>query len=164
MSSKPSTPADFLGDPLSDVARRERRNLLASSTIALLIVHVGLIPERISAFGIELSAPAQSALLLMLVAVVIYFMVAFVIYGFADFLVWRHKYHDYLENRENKFQNWTMDDQRRYDELRQRVPSIAWLYSVSKPVAYIRVVFEFLLPFVLGIYAALAVLSSLRSS
>ena len=40
MNSTSPTPADFLGDPLSNVSRRERRNLLASSTIAVLIAQL----------------------------------------------------------------------------------------------------------------------------
>lgn len=160
MNSTPRpTPADFLGDPLSDVSRRERRNLLASSTIAVLTAHAGLIPTRISALGVELTSPGQSAFLVLFAAVVIYFLTAFVVYGFSDFLLWRHKYHDYLEKAEITTRNWTQDDQMNYDELRQHVPSIAWLYRISKPAAHVRIVFEFPFPILVGLYAIYALLS-----
>jgi hypothetical protein len=160
MSSTTSpTPADFLGDPLSDVSRRERRSLLASSTIAVLTAHAGLIPRQVSALGIELTSLDRSAFLILFAAVVIYFLVAFAIYGFSDFLVWRHKYHEYQQKAEVAAQNWTQEDQHAYDELRRYVPSIAWLYRISKPAAYFRIAFEFPLPVLVGLYAIYALLS-----
>jgi hypothetical protein len=159
MNSTSPIPADFLGDPLSIVSRRERRNLLASSTIAILIAYTGLIPTRISALGVELTPLGQSAFLIVLSAVVIYFLAAFVVYGFSDFLLWRHKYHDYLEKVEIAAQSWTQEDQMNEDELREHVPSIAWLYRVSKPAAHFRIVFEFHLPVLVGLYAIYALLS-----
>lgn len=158
-SSSSPTPANYLGDPLSDVTRRERRNLLAASTIAVLTAHAGLIPKQISALGIELTSGNQSDFLILLAAVVIYFLVAFGVYGFADFLLWRHKYHDYLEKAEITSQNCTQDDQMNYDELRRHVPSIAWLYRISKPAAHLRIAFEFPLPVLVGLYAIYALLS-----
>jgi len=158
-STAPPTPADFLGDPLNDVSRRERRNLLVASTIAVFTVHAGLIPKQISALGIELTSPDRSAFLILFAAVVIYFLVAFAVYGFADLLLWFHKYHDYLEKAEIASQNWTQDDQINYDELRRRVPSIAWLYRISKPAAHLRIAFEFPLPVLVGLYAIYALLS-----
>ena len=159
MSSHEPRPSDFLGDPLSDISRRERRNLVASSATAILIAHTGLVPTRISALGIELSPPAQSSFLVILGAVVAYFTAAFVIYGFSDLLVWRHKYQDYLEKVEITSQNWTQEDQVNYDELQQHVPSIAWLYRISKPAAYFRIGFEFALPLLIGLYAIYALIS-----
>lgn len=158
-STIPLTPADFLRDPLSGVSRRERRSLLALSTIAVLIAHAGLIPNQISALGIELTSLNRSAFLMLFAAVVIYFLVAFAIYGFSDFLVWRLKYHEYLANVETASQDWTLDDQHNYDEVRRRVPSIVWLYRISKPAAYLRIAFEFLLPVFVGLYAIYALLS-----
>jgi hypothetical protein len=158
-STAPPTPADFLGDPLSDVSRRERRSLLASSTIAVLTAHAGLIPKQISALGIELTSLDRSAFLILFAAVVIYFLVAFAVYGFSAFLVWRHKYHQYQEKAEIAAQNWTQNDQHDYDELRRYVPAIAWLYRISKAAAYFRIAFEFPLPVLIGLYAIYALLS-----
>lgn len=91
--------------------------------------------------------------MLLLTGIVIYFVAAFIIYGLADFLVWRHKYQDYLEEVEQHSRDWTMEDQAQYDELRQAVPSIAWTYRLSKPIAWLRVLFEFALPVFVGLYA-----------
>lgn len=152
-------PADFLGDPLNHVSRRERRNLLAASTIAILTVHAGLVPKQISTLGIELTNLDQRAFLILFSAVVIYFLVAFAIYSFADFLVWLCKYRDYQERAVHADQGWTQGDQDQFDDLRQQVPSVAWLYSISKPSAYLRIVFDFPLPVLVALFAIYALLS-----
>lgn len=152
-------PADFLGDPLNDVSRRERRNLLATSTFAILTAHADLVPKQISTLGIELTNMDQSAFLTLFSAVVIYFLVAFAIYGFADFLVWAHKYREYQEKAVSADLDWTQDDQHQHDQLRRHLPSVAWLYSISKPAAYLRIAFDFPLPMLVALYAIYALLS-----
>jgi hypothetical protein len=158
------TPADFLGDPLSEATRRERRNLLASSATAILIAHTGLIPTRISALGIELSSPAQNSFLLFLAVVVSYFIAAFATYGFSDFLIWRHKYQDYLEKTEIAARDWGPDDQLNYDDLHSHLPKANWLYGLSKRAAYLRIIFECALPVLVGLYAIYALLSEACST
>jgi hypothetical protein len=86
---------DFARDPairdaLSEVTRNERRSLLGASLLAIAISTAGLIPEKISAFGVTITPPAQNNLLLLLAAVLAYFILAFLLYG-------------YSENRENVF-------------------------------------------------------------
>jgi amino acid transporter len=90
------SPAEFLSDPLSDVARKERRNLLIASTTAILAATMGLAPAHISALGIEFSPPAQSSFVVLVALIVVYFIAAFVLYGISDFFIWRKKYQDYL--------------------------------------------------------------------
>lgn len=145
------SPTEFLADPLSDISRRERRNLLFTSVTGILIAKTGLVPNRISALGVEFSAPAQDALVVLMAAVVLYFVFAFVIYGASDFLVWRKRYQDYLVAVEMSSQSWTQEDQQRHDELHKHIPRIDWLYNWSKPTALVRILFEFLLPIIIGI-------------
>ena len=152
-------PADLLVDPLSDIARRERRNLMVSSAAAILVTRAGLIPTQISALGIGLSAPDQAAFLIFLSAVVLYLLVAFVVYGFSDFLVWRHRYIQYLEKVEVASGNWDVEDQDAYDELRKHVPSGGWIYRALKPTAHLRAIFEFYFPILLGGYSVYALWS-----
>lgn len=143
-------PADFLGDPLSDVTRKERRNLLLASVTGLLVETTGLVPTHISALGIEFSPPAQSAFVVLVTLTVVYFIGAFVIYGASDFFVWRKRYYDYLVAVEVESRNWSEEDQRHYDELHEDIRRIHWLYEWSKPLAFIRALFEFALPMVIG--------------
>ena len=90
----------ILRDPLSDVTRRERVYLLATSTIGIAIVRTGLVPSEISALGIQFNAANRNALVVLLGIVVAYFLVAFIIYGVADFLAWFEDYR--LVGREGK--------------------------------------------------------------
>src|SRR5437870_4648464 len=119
-------PSTFLSDLLSDVSRRERRNVLIASTVGTLMAHVGLVPTQISALGIAFPAPAQSSLLVLMAIVVAYFVAAFFIYGWADFLIWRKRRHDYVVSLKIADDNWTMDDEMELDRL--NVPSIAWYF------------------------------------
>src|SRR6266849_2296109 len=119
-------PSDFLADPLSNVSRRERRNLLIASAVGVLVAQVGLVPTHISALGIDFPAPAQSSFLVLVAAIVGYFVIAFLIYALADFIVWRKKRHDYLVAIEVELENLTPDD---LDEMQGlNVPSISWYY------------------------------------
>lgn len=156
-----SDPSSFLGDPLSVISRLERRNLLIASTVGLLAGHVGLIPTRISALGLEFDAPAQSAFLVVLGLVVFYMASAFFIYSIADFFIWRKRYYDYKIAVEKEASNWTQEDQEAYDEMRKSVPPIHWYWQKAYLIAWSRVAFEFALPLAVGIYTA--VLLGLRA-
>jgi hypothetical protein len=149
-------PTTFLSDLLSDVARRERRNLLIASSVGVLMAHIGLLPTQISALGVVFSAPAQSSLLVLMAFVVTYFIAAFFIYGWADFLIWRKRRHDYLVSLEIAQMNWTIEDQHDRDQL--NVPSISWWYQWAPRVAYLRAFFEFVLPLLVGLYVLGALL------
>jgi hypothetical protein len=149
-------PSAFLSELLSDVSRRERRNLLIASSVGILMAHVGLVPTQISALGINFSAPAQSSLLVLMAFVVVYFIAAFFIYAWADFLIWGKRRHDYLVSLEIAQDNWTMEDQMAHDRL--NVPSISWYYQWAPRVAHVRAFFEFALPLLVGLYVLGALL------
>lgn len=74
-----------MGDPLSPVTRRERQFLLLVSLMGLAVAKGGLIPEKITALGIDLSATQQKNLLFLISLAMIYFLVAFLLYGFSDY-------------------------------------------------------------------------------
>jgi len=78
-----------LKDPLSEVTRRERRALLALSTLCYVIARVGLVPTKISALGIDFNHSDQKTLFRILAGILVYLIVAFVIYASADFIAWR---------------------------------------------------------------------------
>lgn len=147
-------PSSFLGDPLSQISRLERRNLLIASTVGLLIGHVGLVPTRVSALGLEFNAPERNAFLILLALVVTYMLLAFAIYATADFFVWRKCYYDYKVATERTASNWGLEDQRTEDEKNKLVPPIYWYWRKAPAVARLRVVFEFVLPLCVGIYTA----------
>lgn len=54
------SPAEILvADPLESVTRRERKTLLGLCAIGIAIVHMELVPTKISALGIEFSKTDQ---------------------------------------------------------------------------------------------------------
>jgi hypothetical protein len=78
--------AVLLRDPLSEVARKERRALLLVSAAGYVVVKTGLVPSKIEALGITFSAKEQGALLTVFALVVMYFVVTFVLYAAIDAL------------------------------------------------------------------------------
>lgn len=154
---------DYLADPLSRIARAERRSLLIASATGLLVAKVGLVPTRFSTFGLEFQQPEQRALISLVVVTIAYFALAFVLYGITDFFIWREKYQHYLESIARIGSNWDQEDQRAYDELHASLPDIAWLYRWSKPAAFGRIFFEFIVPVLVALYTAISLLQRLRN-
>lgn len=145
-------PSSFLADPLSQISRAERRNLLIASTVGLLVGHVGLVPTRISELGLDFNTPEQTAFLILLALVVVYMEFAFCIYATADFFMWRKRYYDYRVAAERASSNWTLEDQMAEDEIHQSVPPIYWYWQKAPVVAWLRIIFEFILPLCVGAY------------
>ena len=85
----------MLKTSLSETAHDHRRSLLAVSAIGIAIAITGLIPSKITALGIEFSETNRSSLISFLVAVVVYFLFAFIVYAIPDFMAWRL---DFSEN------------------------------------------------------------------
>lgn len=151
-------PREYLADPLSSIARAERRNLLLAATLAILIAHVNLVPTRMSALGLEFAPPAQASFLVVTALVVGYFMLAFATYALADLFVWRKRYYDYLAAVERESKDWTLQDQIEHDEVHANLPTIDWYYQWSPRVANVRMLFEFVLPLLVGAYAVSALM------
>src|SRR5262249_7973518 len=83
------TPLELsLTDPLRDLTRKERRNLLIVSLGAILIAKAGLVPTEISALGIKLTSANKSAFLYVLAAVNIYYLLQFFVYASRDLVTW----------------------------------------------------------------------------
>jgi hypothetical protein len=83
----------MLRDPLGDVARKERRSLLGISAIAILVGWTGLVPAKIENFGISFATPERKALLWVFIAVVVYYLYAFIVYSVSDYLLHRYAVH-----------------------------------------------------------------------
>jgi hypothetical protein len=128
----------ILGDPLSDVTRKQRTYLLGIGAAGIVMVHVGLVPSRISALGITFKQPDQKTLIFLIGLVVAYFLVAFVLYAVTDFLkanaARREAYAEALRNNQND-------------------PTLPGRRTFS--LASARLAFECALPIVLGMYAVI---------
>ena len=145
--------SNFLTDPLSDITRKERRNLLLTSTIGILVVKMGLIPTHIAALGIELTVPNQEVFPKLVGFIVTYFLFAFVNCGLSDFFIWRKKLQDYLVSANVSAITRTEQDEFFDDEAHQGIARARWLYTMSPNIAYFRIFFEFVVPIIVSIYA-----------
>jgi hypothetical protein len=151
-------PKEFLEDLLSPITRTEQRNLLLASTAGYLVGKVGLIPTQISALGITLTPPAQVYVVWIVALTIFYFLLALIVYGIADFYIWRTKLQDYLTHVWSYMENYSEYDQMQDDEFHLSVPNIAWLYRTAIHIAFVRVCFDCGLPILIGISAIWIVL------
>ena len=174
MTNTPSVSS--LSDPLSELARKERRNLLAASTLGIAIAKVGLVPEKISALGIDFSSTNKGALLLLLVGLVVYFLLSFLIYGLADFARWRREVLsselDVIQDiRHPKKATLAATDRvvqpgsEPMEKVAQKLIDVrmaemnTW-NRVSRPIAILRGLFDFVIPPVLSAWATWSLVAS----
>jgi hypothetical protein len=80
-------------DPLQEEARRNRRALLAVSSVCLAIRLTHAFPTQIAALGITFSTTNQRYLIFMAIALQAYLAFSFFISSIADRLQWRHEMH-----------------------------------------------------------------------
>jgi hypothetical protein len=156
----------LLRDPLSDIARKERRALLAVATIGYIVVRTGLVPEKIEALGVTFSAKEQGAVLAVFGLVVIYFTVTFVLYAATDALALA--WHIHLAKRQlyDEVQAELAAEHSRAGEQpvegRRIWPNIVeprFGYKCTIPVvALLRGIWDFVVPVVIGVVAAVLLL------
>ncbi len=79
---------DQLREPLNETTRKVRRNLLAASLVGLVTTKVGLIPTQITAFGIAFSTSNLEALMLLITAITVFYLVSFSIYIASELQGW----------------------------------------------------------------------------
>ena len=71
-------------DPLSELSRKARHNLLLAGFASMIITKAQIIPKKISVLGIEFSEPQQDVFLYTLAGLIIYFLVQFSVYLLSD--------------------------------------------------------------------------------
>lgn len=176
---RPEKPIEVrLRDPLREVTRKERRNLLAASAVSYGIVKTGLVPTEIATLGIKLSPAHRSELLMTLAIVVGYFLVAFVIYAVSDWLAGRWALQLAIE----------AETPRQADELKRDLEARMEATSISKeaeqahqaradfdaavrrlarrfapattPILMVRNAFEFAIPVGAGTYALISLINA----
>ena len=77
-----------VSDPLSEETRKLKRALLVWCLIAAALTLGDLFPSEITAFGLKVTPTNRSALSLLLIAVVLYHLVAFLVQGGVDAVRW----------------------------------------------------------------------------
>ena len=75
--------------------------LLGASVLGLALVEIPLVPSKLAAFGLEFSDLHQQRFTAIYALVVSYFLCAFVVYAFSDYVSWRRqekiRYSRYLQ-------------------------------------------------------------------
>ena len=154
------TPREIkLSDPLSEVARKERKFLLASCILGIAMVKAGIVPSKISVLGIDFAKTDQKFLLLVLGIIILYFLVAFLIYAASDIIIWHNLFSQSLKasmvsrgkSEAEKDPLMVMEDY--IDDFLRRPFSVRFILGLTNPVSLLRAIFEFLLPIAAGIYA-----------
>lgn len=155
MKSSNPNPIDMLSDPLSEVTRKERRNLIGAGIVFICVIKLGLVPSKISALGIELSAPAQDAFLSIFSLIVAYFLCAFGLYAISDILVWRKRYQEYIgrDYVSDIVEDISSGKLENVDKLKQHVSHLSWICTYPSIVSIARAIFEFILPVLIGVYS-----------
>ena len=134
-----------LQDLLSTPTRGKRRLLLLASTTSLIFVVLGLFPTKIEALGITFENKDRTQMILLIGAVNVYALIGFFLYAWGDFHLLK----------------------RSYD-----VTTTGYLLEFIKGRAsvleslnfYARVLFDFALPIVYGLYAIWSLYEALRVS
>lgn len=148
-----------LRDPLSEVTRRERKALLGTSVLAVALVKAGLLPTEITALGVTLAASDQKALLVLLGFVILYFLGAFLLYGGSDLVTWRVSQREALREIIRKLRFGAEDEQgimfEVEREFNQRKGEMYMTSFLVGPVSVLRALFDFALPLLFGVYAAI---------
>jgi len=151
----------LLGDPLNEVTRQERKTLLGIAIVGVAIAKTGLVPAKISALGIEFNETDQRSLLIVIAAVILYFLIAFVVYASTDFLKWRIAYYEAHREHLRERIHRDEDELNRHfeveEELHRRLPREYMFFLFSRPASLARALFEFGVPVAVGIYSVIVV-------
>jgi hypothetical protein len=144
-----------LEDPLSKLTRSERRNALIAAAISAVVIHVGVLPTKVTMLGIEFTTPQQNALLVILLVANLYFLLSFLVSAIPDVVRWRKEFQDHQESTERKSHEWSHSDQERYDyeRLTMNLPDTQWFYKYSPFVSKARVSFDMWAPVLASVYA-----------
>lgn len=71
-------------DPLSDLTRKARRNLLLTGFASIVVAKAHLVPKKIALLGIEFSEPQQDVFFYTLAGLMVYFIAQFSAYLLSD--------------------------------------------------------------------------------
>lgn len=79
-------------DPFGELSRKDRTMLLLISIVTIAISRAGLVPTKIVGFGIEFANIDRSAILWLLAASVLYFLITFLSHALPEFTSWTVRY------------------------------------------------------------------------
>jgi hypothetical protein len=117
----------LLSGPLEETTRKERRFLLGVSLIAFTSVKAGLMPTEISALGIKCSQMNADWFLFILGLVVLYFWIAFLVYGICDGILWWRIERFYKHNKKSRAVQMREDTENEVEQGLDKAHPVAWI-------------------------------------
>ncbi len=149
-----------LTNPLSEITRKERKFLLLFNVIGLLIIYAGIIPTKINALGITFESNDKKAIIRVFSFIIIYFLTAFVIYAWSDFISWRLALlRDLQDDFEKNYEKSVdIDSEILFNQYKNK-----WRI-LSSPTSKIRALFEFIFPIVISIFTVITLLTTNKLS
>ncbi|EJG0969900.1 TPA: hypothetical protein ACMDQ5_004438 [Vibrio parahaemolyticus] len=148
-----------LREPLNETTRKARRNLLAASVLGIVTAKVGLVPTKVSAFGVEFSSSNIEALMTLLALSITYFLITFIVYIISELQGWQLLIvsKELSELKEKKISTSNVIFETKSSKIEAEFQDRMYaVYSRTKPVFYSRLFVEVLVPFVIAIYSIVA--------
>ena len=151
--------SDRLREPLNETTRKVRRNLMAASVIGVVLTKVGLVPSKITAFGVEFTSANQQALMTLLAAAIGYFAISFLVYVYSELTAWQIV----LTSKElEEFKEASITSSQGIfgnDENKKFRKHIEYIHFKSKPTFYLRLIVELLIPLIFAFYSGVALVN-----
>lgn len=152
--------SERLREPLNETTRKVRRNLMAASVIGIVLTKVGLVPEKISAFGVEFTSSNQQALMTLLAVAIIYFAISFLVYVYSELTAWKiviasKEIQDLKEASKSTARLLHGYDED--DKFRDHIRSV---YIRSKPMFYTRLAVELGAPLIFAAYSCVSLINA----
>ena len=152
--------SDYLRNPLNETTRKARRNLLAASVVGIVISKVGLVPSKISAFGIDFTTENHESLILLLVFAIAYFTLTFVVYLLSELMSLRLAF--WSVELKNLKKEILVEDSNINSTFYEQYPIKRTMrtYWMSGFAVGLRLVIEVLVPIAFAIYSGIALLNT----
>lgn len=128
---------------LSPETLSAKKHLLIASFLGLMVTKAGLLPNKISALGIEFEKINQQNFICLMTCLLIYFFSTFFIYGCSDYSIWKRN----KAKTEISF------------KLANIFPSFYSISGVYKGeyslglLGYMRCIIDFMTPVIVGLYS-----------
>ncbi|AFM25410.1 hypothetical protein [Desulfomonile tiedjei] len=113
-------PQYLLQDALREVTRKERRNLLGSASIGIIIAWAKVKLSTISIFGLTFQGISDDRLLSILGCAVVYFFAAFLIYAVSDLVAWGFAVADARSEKETEDFRRELEQRKQWESEEER--------------------------------------------
>ncbi|MBB1336211.1 hypothetical protein [Pseudoalteromonas sp. SR44-2] len=149
-----------LKEPLNESTRLSRKYLMLSSFVGVLVGNVGLIPDKITAFGISFTSSNQAALITLLCAVVIYFLVNFLTFIYSERITYKFSEISEIIESEKKRSEEGLLSHIFMQDIEVKVDRAV---LKVKSVIRIRMLIEVFIPVVFSMYALFSLMLKLAT-